>query len=61
MNKAIEAFLSATTEKELADAYQAMLEWSEAPEGREADDVDTMLERLGHPSLYSRLCAIQAA
>lgn len=61
MANAIEAFLTATTEEELADAYQAMLEWSDAPEGSETDDVDAMLDRLGHPSFASRLNSIRAA
>lgn len=59
MDNAIKAYLAATTSEEVRAAYAAMLEWSEAEEGHEEDDVDVMLERLGHPSLYSRLVAME--
>ena len=58
MGKAIEAFTTATTADAVRDAYAAMLEWSDAAEGAEADDVDAMLDRMGLPSLSQRLTAV---
>ncbi len=61
MNNAIEAFTAATNEEEVRAAYAAMLEWSDAPEGSEADDVDAMLNANGLPSLADRLRAVASA
>ena len=60
MKTAIKAFNEATTEAEVRAAYNAMLEWSEAPEGSEGDDVDNTLNMLGLPSLSERLVAVAA-
>ena len=61
MNKALEAYIAATTEEEIRAAYQAMLEHSDAPEGSEPDDVEAMLQRMGHPQVGDRLNAIWTA
>lgn len=58
MEKAIAAFLAATTEDEVRAAYDAMLEWSDAPEGAEADDVEHMLNQRGLPSFSQRLASV---
>ena len=60
MTAAIEAYLAAQTEADLRAAYQAMLEWSEAPEGAEADDVDAMLNCMGLPGITASLIAVAA-
>jgi hypothetical protein len=60
MENAISAFIASTTEKELNAAYMAMLEWSDAPEGAEVDDVDAMLAARGLPSLYDKLANVAA-
>jgi hypothetical protein len=57
MQAATEAFTAATTADGIRAAYDAMLEWSDATEGAEADDVDAMLERMGLPSLTQQLTA----
>jgi len=58
MEIAIERFINATTESDLTEAYRAMLEWSDAPEGSEEDDVDAMLNARELPSMSSRLYQI---
>jgi len=55
MNKAIDAYLDASNATDITEAYIAMLEWSEAAEDSERDDVDAMLDRMGYPSLSERL------
>ncbi len=55
MQTATNAFAAAQTVDDVRAAYDAMLEWSDAPEGAEADDVDNMLNNLGLPSLADRL------
>ncbi len=55
MKAATDAFTRARTASDARAAYRAMLEWSSAPEGLEADDVDAMLDTLGLPSLAQRL------
>ena len=55
MTGATVAFIRARTASDVRAAYRAMLEWSNAPEGLEADDVDAMLDTLGLPSLAQRL------
>jgi hypothetical protein len=55
MENAINAFIAAATEAEIRAAYDAMLEWSDAPEGSEADDVDNTLALRGLASLSQRL------
>jgi hypothetical protein len=60
MENAINTYLAASTEAEARAAYAAMLEWSDAPEGSEADDVDNMLNQRGLPSLAQRLTAVLA-
>ena len=60
MNAATNAFTRAQTADDVRAAYRAMLEWSDAPEGLEADDVDSMLNELGLPSLSQRLAAVTA-
>ena len=57
MENAINAYIAAVTEAEIRAAYDAMLEWSEAPEGSEVDDIDNMLNLRGLPSLPQRLNA----
>lgn len=37
-----------------------MLEWSNAPEGLERDEVDHMLDALGLPTLAARLRKVRA-
>jgi len=61
MDKAIAAYLAAETAEGVMGAYFAMLEWSSAEEGHEEDDIDSMLERLGHPSLEKRLAEVAYA
>lgn len=60
MENAIAAYVEATTEAGINNAYMAMLEWSDAPEGAEVDDVDNMLNLRGLPSLSSRLADVRA-
>ena len=60
MENAINAYVAATTEEEINNAYMAMLECSDAPEGAEVDDVDNMLNFRGLPSLSSRLTEVRA-
>jgi|14BtaG_2_1085337.scaffolds.fasta_scaffold71819_2 hypothetical protein len=50
MENAIQAYIEAKTPSEILDSYEAMLQWSEAPEGHEQDDVDAMLVVLNLPS-----------
>jgi hypothetical protein len=61
MDKAIAAYLAAETAEGIREAYFAMLEWSSAEEGHEEDDIDSMLERLGHPSRENRLAEVAYA
>lgn len=61
MENAINAYLEATTTEEIRAAYDAMLEWSDAPDGAEVDDVDNMLNQRGLPSLSQRLIKIEIA
>ena len=56
----VSAYLDAQTEGELLEAYHAMLEWSDAPEGLERDEVDHMLDALGLPTLAARLRKVRA-
>lgn len=58
MQAATNAFTRAQTADDVRAAYRAMLEWSDAPEGCEADDVDNMLKNLGLPSLATRLAEL---
>jgi hypothetical protein len=60
MENAINAYIAATTEAEIRAVYEAMLEWSEAPEGAEVDDIDNMLNLRGLPSLTHRLISLAA-
>ncbi|HEV8036697.1 hypothetical protein [Yoonia sp.] len=60
IENAIAAYETATTEAEVRAAYDAMLEWSDAPEGAEEDAIDAMLNARGIPSLTRRLTAITA-
>lgn len=60
MENALNAFIAANTELEVRAAYGAMLDWSEAPEGSEVDDVDAMLNARNIPSLADRLRAVAA-
>ena len=55
---AITAYETATTEAEVRAAYDAMLEWSDAPEGAEEDDIDATLNARGLPSLTRRLTEV---
>lgn len=61
MENAISAYLEATTIEGIRAAYAAMLEWSDAPEGAEVDDIDNMLNQRGLPSLSQRLIEIELA
>ena len=61
MENAINAFIAADTAEEISAAYAAMLEWSDAPEGCEHDDVDNMLNHRGLPSLSQRLIDVEIA
>ena len=58
MQAATKAFARAKTAGDVRAAYRAMLEWSDAPEGCETDDVDNMLNNLGLPSLATRLAEL---
>lgn len=58
MTSAILAFIHAQTQPDLIAAYSALLEWSDAPEGLERDDVDNMLNSLGLPSMATRMAEL---
>jgi hypothetical protein len=59
MKAATDAFTRARTASDVRAAYRAMLEWSDAPEGLEADDVDNMLNQHALPSLAQRLREVE--
>lgn len=61
IERAIEAYMAATSETEVNMAYEAMLQWSDAPEGSEEDDIDHMLNLRGLPSLSQRLITIECS
>ena len=60
MNIAISHYIAAISEDDIRAAYTAMMEWSDAPEGAEEDDIDAILTARNLPSLAQRLTAIDA-
>ena len=55
MEDAIKSFLEEKTADEIRAAYDELVEWSDAPEGYEFDDIDNMLNLRGLPSLSQRI------